>query len=400
MNSGKFKIPVIRPVMLLVLALLPATICAQSEMPAVHRRSVVVDLHSDVLLQVLRGADISLRLDDGQVDLVRLREGGVDVQFFAVWPDPGKYYPGKMFSQAMYMIDRLDALIAAHQDRIELARSADDIDRIVTAGRLAACIGVEGGTAIENDLAKLDSLYRRGVRYLGLTWNDSHDWATSARDEYKQTTGDRSGLSEFGRDVIRHMNQLGMIVDVSHAGEQTFRDVMAVSDKPVIASHSDVFALRHHYRNLKDWQIRAIAEKGGVIGINFYPSYLDYSFAVALEEALDRSKAHLDSMRSVYAGNYRAYRAYRSDYLRRMIGKIPSVRNVADHIDYIVALVGEDYVALGSDFDGISITPEGLEDVSKMPNITAELLRRGYSDQRIAKILGGNFLRVMRAQQN
>ncbi len=397
-HTGKFEISDILPVLLLILALLPATIRAQTEMPAVHRSSVVVDLHSDVLLQVLRGADISRRLDVGQVDLVRLREGGVDVQFFAVWPDPGKYYPGKMFSQALHMIDRLDALIEANQDRMELARSAEDIDRIVASGRLAACIGVEGGTAIENDLAKLDSLYQRGVRYLGLTWNDSHDWATSARDEYKQTTGGRSGLSDFGREVIRHMNQLGMIVDVSHAGEQTFRDVMAVSDKPVIASHSDVFALRHHYRNLKDWQIKAIAEKGGVIGINFYPVYLDYPFTVAMEEALERSKAHLDSMRSVYQGNYPAYRSYRGEYLRKEIGKLPSVRNVADHIDYIVNLVGEDYVALGSDFDGISITPEGLEDVSKMPNITAELLRRGYSDQRIAKILGGNFLRVMRAQ--
>jgi len=369
-------------------------------MPDIHQESVVVDLHSDVLLQVLRGADISQRLSYGQVDLVRLREGGVDVQFFAVWPNPAKYLPDKMYEQAVHMIDRLNQIININSDRIELALSVSDIERIVKDGKLAACIGVEGGTVIENDLSRLDSLYALGVRYLGLTWNDSPDWATSAKDEYKGEEDDRAGLTPFGRQVIHHMNELGMIVDLSHAGEQTFKDVLEITGKPVIASHSDVFSLRHHYRNLKDWQIRAIAENGGVIGINFYPAYLDYAFAVSMEEALKKNEAHLDSMRGVFGGDYLGYRTYRSKFLSQKIDKIPSVSIVADHIDYIVNLAGEDYVALGSDFDGISIAPKGLEDVSRMPNITKELIRRGYSAQRIAKILGQNFLRVLEAHDN
>ncbi len=373
---------------------------AQAQIPEIHKKSIVVDLHSDVLLQVLRGADISKKLPHGQVDLIRLREGGVDVLFFAVWPDPGKYMPDQMYRQAVYMIDQLNKILASNQDEIMLGLSVPDVLSITARGKLVACIGIEGGTVIENDLSKLDSLYNLGARYLGLTWNDSPGWATSAKDEYKGADREDTGLTDFGREVVWRMNELGMIIDLSHAGEQTVRDVLAVTRKPVIASHSDVYQLRHHYRNLKDWQIKAIAVNGGVIGINFYPAYLDYAFAAKMEEALQENEAYLDSMRQVYTGNYLGYREYRSQYLRSVIKNIPTVKTVVDHIDYIVNLVGEDYVAIGSDFDGISIAPEHLEDISRMPNLTAEMIRRGYSEERISKILGLNFLRVMQAQKN
>jgi len=386
--------------LLWMLLLLPVHLSAQAGAPDVHTRSIVVDLHSDVLLQVLRGADISRKLPYGQVDLIRLREGGVDVQFFAVWPDPDKYLPDKMYHQAVYMISRLKAILAENPDKAELALSVSQIERIVAQGKLAACIGVEGGTAIENDLNKIDSLCRMGARYLGLTWNDSPPWATSGEDEYKLKAGEPKGLTEFGRRVIRRMNDLGMIVDLSHSGEQTFRDVIETTRKPVIASHSDVYNLRHHYRNLKDWQIRAIAQNGGVIGMNFYPEFLDYSYTDAIDKALKDGDARLDSMRQVFGSDYLGYRAYRSNYLKSVIDTLPGVARVVDHMDYIIGLVGDDYVAVGSDFDGITLAPKGLEDVSQLPNLTREMIKRGYSDERITKILGGNFLRVMRAQIN
>ena len=383
-----------------IFLLLPVCLSAQLSVPDIHTRSIVVDLHSDVLLQVLRGADISKKLTYGQVDLVRLREGGVDVQFFAIWPDPKKYLPDRMYHQSVYMISRLKTILAENPDKAELALSVPDIERIVAQGKLAACIGVEGGTAIENDLNKIDSLYQMGARYLGLTWNDSPPWATSGEDEYKLKDGEPKGLTDFGRQVIRRMNDLGMIVDLSHSGEQTFRDVIETTRKPVIASHSDVYALRHHYRNLKDWQIREIAKNGGVIGMNFYPEFLDYSYTDAIDKALEDGSARLDSMRQVFGTDYLGYRAYRSNFIKSIIDTLPTVARVVDHMDYIIGLVGDDYVAIGSDFDGITIAPKGLEDVSQLPNLTREMIKRGYSDKRIEKILGGNFLRVMRAQGN
>ena len=376
------------------------SLLAQTDIPEIHRSSTVIDLHSDVLLQVLRGADISKKLSYGQVDLVRLREGGIDVQFFAVWPDPGKFKPDNMYRQARFMIDRLKALLAENHESIELGLTAMDIERINAKNKIVACIGIEGGTVIENDLSRLDSLYDLGARYLGLTWNDSPDWATSAKDEYESDGREPAGLTDFGQQVVQRMNDLGMIIDLSHAGDQTVRDVLAVTRKPVIASHSDVYKLRHHYRNLKDWQLRAIAANGGVIGINFYPVYLDYTITVEMDQVLEDNKVHLDSMRQVFGGNYLGYRQYRSNFLRSVLKNIPPVARVVDHMDYIIELVGDDHVALGSDFDGMSVTPLGLEDVSRMPNLTREMIRRGYSEQRIAKILGQNFLRVLQAQKN
>lgn len=372
-------------------------VCAQSDYKIIHEQSLVVDTHADVLLQVLRGADISKRLESGHVDLIRLKEGGVDVQVFAVWPNPKSNYEKSMFKQSMQLIDRFDKVMKNNPDKIMLTRSPQEIMQAQKQQKIAACLGLEGGTAIENDLGKLQTFYDRGVRYMGLTWNDSPDWASCALDEVSADFTGSKGLSEFGKKVILNMNEMGMIVDVSHSGEKTFWDVIAVSKKPIIASHSCVFTICPHYRNLKDDQIKAIAKNGGVIFINFYPGYLQKGFNSHYQFIRKLGKAYLDSVRQSYGDGILAYRKYRAAYLAEQTKSFrPQIDIIVDHMDYIINLVGDEHVGLGSDFDGISITPAGIDDVSQMPEITKIMIARGYSKERVQKILGGNFMRVFR----
>ncbi len=374
---------------------------AQDEVNRIHDEAIVVDMHTDVLLQVLRGADISQRLDYGHVDLVRLKEGGVDVQYFVIWPNPNSSPPDKMFEQSIGLLDRLDQVLSENADKIALTRSPSEILQTVGEKKIAACIGVEGGTAIENSLENLQTFYDRGVRYLGLTWEDSPDWATSAKDEYHDTLLVRKGLSDFGKTVVKKMNEIGMMVDVSHAGEQTFWDVIEVSTKPVIASHSCVYDLRWHYRNLKKEQIQALAEKGGVLFVNFYPVYLSYEFTREHDKTIAKYKPEIDSLKQVYGKDRLSYRAHRNSFLREKADSyLPDLGIIIDHIDAIIKLVGDDHVGLGSDFDGMSITPKGIEHVGKMANLTREMIKRGYSEERIKKILGGNLMRVFKANTN
>ena len=384
-------------VYILCLGILTNLAIAQSDYITLHQQSLVVDTHSDVLLQVLRGEDISKRLESGHVDLIRLKEGGVDVQFFAIWPNPSIYGNGGMFKQSMREIDLLNKIIDNNQDKISLTRTPDEIEKAVINGKIAACIGVEGGTAIENDIGKLEALYDRGARYLGLTWNDSPAWASSASDESSPEYKGQKGLSDFGRKVIRWMNDKGMIIDVSHSGEQTFRDVIGESKKPIIASHSCVYNLCAHYRNLNDDQIRAIGKNNGVIFINFHPGYLVNGFNRKYSTLRKSSQVLMDSMKQVYGNDYSGYRKYRNNYLvEKAENFIPDIERIVDHMDYIISLIGDGHVGLGSDFDGMIIAPRGIEDVSKMPQITRVMLERGYSAERIKKILGGNFMRVFR----
>jgi len=383
--------------MFVLFSVLTGDVCAQSDYQTLHQQALVVDMHTDVLLQVLRGVDISKRLDHGHVDLVRLKEGGVDVQFFAVWPNPNTYQLKGMFEQSMHLLDLLETVVARNQDKIVITRSPGEVVKAVNMGKIAACIGVEGGTAIENDLGKLKILYDRGARYLGLTWNDSPDWASCAKDEVSEDFEGYHGLSPFGKEVIREMNRLGMIVDVSHSGDKTFWDVIQTTHKPLIASHSCVYNLCNHYRNLKDEQIKAIGRNGGVIFINFYPGYLQSGFGGKYQALIDTSAAFLDSVKQVYGDNFLGFRKFKSTYYSDNTQTFrPGVERIIDHIDYIISLIGDDHVGLGSDFDGISLLPKGIEDASRMPEITRLLMEKGYHPQRIRKILGGNFMRVFR----
>jgi membrane dipeptidase len=283
---------------------------------------------------------------------------------------------------------------------MQIVTSSAGIEQAVKRHKLAAMLGVEGGHMIEDNMDYLDSLYKRGVRYMTLTWNNSTSWATSAFDESRHAfTVTPYGLTEKGKEIVRRMNELGMLVDLSHVGEKTFWDAIHTVNKPVICSHSSVYALCPVFRNLKDDQIRAIGANGGVIQVNFYSGFLDSNYVPRVNRFSARHKAEVDSMNAARAPQYAI-----SEYLsKRYPAEADSLRAplslLIDHIDYIVKMIGPDHVGLGSDFDGIESPPQQLDDVSTYPLITRELLKRGYKPADIEKILGGNFIRVLKANE-
>ncbi len=375
---------------------------AAADAAAVHRDAIVIDGHNDVMSWILDfGFDLGLdgwEPDDRwgwahllapwlpgrpaperlrtHTDLARLATGGVDAQFFSIWPSAAYYDPddprsGRSFARANEMIDALLGQIERHPDRLEMARSSADIRRIAADGRIAALLGVEGGHAIEHDLANLRALYGRGVRYMTLTWSFSHSWADASGDPMQSAERLHGGLTEFGRSVVREMNALGMLVDISHVSDETFWDVLDAAKAPVIASHSSVRALAPHPRNLSDEMLAAVAANGGVVMINFSTMYLDPRKTTP--------------------------RAYAWDWLRHAGGSATTVGHVVDHIDHVVRVAGIDHVGIGSDFDGTPFLPGGLQHAGEFPNLTAELLVRGYAEGDVRKILGENLLRVLDA---
>ena len=368
---------------------------------ALHEKAIVVDTHNDILSKVVEnGYDIGTDLKGKTMsDLARFKKGGVDVQVFSIFCDDG-FGVGSAFRQANREIDSLYAIAARNPDKMEMVTTVAGIMTAVKHHKLAAMMGVEGGHMIEDNLDYLDSFYRLGVRYMTLTWNNSTGWATSAFEESTHAfTVTPYGLTERGKVIVRRMNELGMLVDLSHVGEQTFWDAIHTTSKPVICSHSSVYALSPVYRNLKDDQIKAIGANGGVIQVNFYSRFLDSTYGPKLDRFLERHKVELDSMNAVKAPQY-AIDAYMS---KKYPAEADSLRAplsmLFDHIDYIVRLVGVDPVGLGSDFDGIESSPRELDDVTTYPIITRELLKRGYKPADVEKILGGNFIRVLKANE-
>ncbi|MBL7742414.1 MAG: dipeptidase [Chitinophagaceae bacterium] len=364
-----------------------------------HKKAVLVDTHNDILSSaVLDGIDISKRIKEGHSDLVRWKEGGLDVQFFSVWTGEKARNKEGFFKDAEQEIDSLGILILKNPDRMTLARTYKEVKRGIRQDKLVSLIGVEGGHMIEDNLGKLQQLYDFGMRYMTLTWNNSTSWATSALDETKR--GDsltHKGLSDFGKQVVKKMNELGIIVDLSHVGEQTFYDAIATTTKPVMLSHSSVWTICPVFRNVKDEQIKAVAKNGGVICINFYSGFIDSNFNRKMDELEGtKGKQIKDSLKQYYDAA-KMNEIWRQLFSAELEPVRPTLAQVADHIDYIVKLVGDDYAGIGSDFDGISSLPKGLDDVTSYPKITEELLKRGYSEKSIKKILGGNVLRVMKA---
>lgn len=361
---------------------------------SIHRQMVVVDGHNDVLItSVLPGHDISQRLMINHTDIPRLIEGGVDVQFFAVWSDDKKWKSGA-FKHANDQIDALEKVLLENPDKIELAKNSDEIERITKEGKIAALIGIEGGNMIEATVGNLEALYQRGARYMTLTWNYDLSWATSAAQESKTTSQEGKGLSPLGKDIIRKMNNLGMMVDLSHAGEKTFYDVLNISTKPVLVSHSNAYKLTPHFRNLKDAQLEALKKNGGVVGVNFYSGFLDKNYEKRVKK-LYKKQFRLKGDYSLSASAQ--YEQLTAE--NRHIADAP-LSSLLNHIDYLVQKIGIDHVAIGSDYDGIESTPQGLEDVSKFPNLTKALLERGYGSSDLAKIMGLNFLRLLKENEN
>ena len=362
----------------------------------IHRAALLIDGHNDLPGEIRRRGgsfdtfDIAKPQPDVHTDIPRLRQGGVGAQFWSAFVPPEKTRSGGATRHALEQIDLIHRMVRRYPEHFELARTADDIERIHKAERIACLIGVEGGHAIENSLGVLRMFHALGVRYLTLTHADTHDWADAATDEPKH-----GGLSAFGGQAVREMNRLGMLVDISHVSAETMKDALRVSRAPLIASHSSAYAVAAHPRNVPDDVLRLIRDNGGVVMVNFFSGFVEPE---AARQSLDMFTMRRELEQKYPDENERreALRKWRDEH------PLPrgTVRTVVDHIDQIVKVAGIDHVGLGSDFDGVQVLPEQLEDVSCYPYITQELLNRGYSERDIRKVLGHNLLRVLRAAEN
>jgi membrane dipeptidase len=385
--------------LLIFLLLLINTISRAQSYEKTHMDGILVDTHNDILSKVVEDHvvfDTNLK-GVTQSDLNRMRQGGIKVQMFSIFCDE-HFGKGSAFSYANVELDSLFAIAARNPKTMQMVYSYKELMKAVKDHKLACMSGVEGGHMIEDNLDYLDSFYRRGVRYMTLSWNNSTSWSTSAMDESQHTFKVTPyGLTTFGKEVVKRMNHLGMMVDVSHIGEKTFWDVISTTAKPVLASHSSVYAICPVFRNLKDDQIKAIAKNGGVIQINFYSGFLDSTFFKKVESFVKLHKEEHDSLAASKKPEYLIQDYFAKKYKSEYDNMRPPLSLLLDHIDYIVKLVGIDYVGLGSDFDGIDSSPKGLDGVEDYPKITEGLLKRGYSEKDIDKILGGNFLRVFKA---
>ena len=369
----------------------------------IHNKSIFVDTHNDFLTQTMEKNfvfDTDLK-GITHSDLNRMKEGGVDVQFFSVWSDGDQLNP---YAFANRQIDSLDAVIKRNPNKIVKVANSKELLKALKQHKIAALIGLEGGHQFENDLNKMEALYKRGVRYITLTWNNSTPWATSASDETipdgAQNSEGKKGLTVFGKEVVQKMNALGIMVDISHVGEQTFYDVIATTTKPVIASHSSVYTLCPHKRNLKDDQIKAVAKNGGVIQINFNSGFIDPSVEPRETAFLEKHQTEIDSLVKIGMLSYHAEESMYKKYTAESYELRAAFDWVIQHIEYVINLVGIDYVGIGSDFDGIYQPPKQLDDVTDYSKITKVLVEKGYSEKDIDKILGGNLLRVLKANEN
>jgi membrane dipeptidase len=362
------------------------------EIPQLARKlaaeAIGIDGHIDTVQRLLvMGEDLGKRQDVGHVDIPRLHEGGIHAPFFALWVPV--YFPGsEAVRRTLDLRDAMQSLFDTHKNKIDLATTAADIKRIVKSHKIAAFLTIEGGHTIDDDLRVLRMYYQLGIRSMTLTHSRNNNWADSGTD-----TPAHNGLTDFGKEVVREMNRLGMLVDLSHVADKTFYDALAVTTKPVIVSHSSMRAISDVPRNVTDEMLWALAKNGGVIGINFGEGFVNPQDAEALNSDIKTETAALQL-------TGRALDDYAAEDVRKLFGTrvkvVATVEDVANHIDHAVKNAGIDHVGIGSDYDGISGPPNGLDDVSKMPALIAELLRRGYTESNLKKILGGNFLRVIR----
>jgi membrane dipeptidase len=365
----------------------------------IHFKAIVIDTHNDIPTTAI---EKNVSFDDNlktktHSDLQRMQQGGVDAQFFSIWCDGLKQNP---YAWANREMDTVMAWLNRNPSKMMLATSVNDIKEAVKQKKLATLFGVEGGHMIENDLNKLEALYNRGVRYMTLTWNNSTPWCTSALDETtKADSLKHKGLTDFGKQVVKKMNNLGMLVDLSHVGEQTFWDAINTTTKPVLVSHSCVYTLCPHRRNLKDEQIKAVGKNGGVIHLNFYSGFVDSAFEKRSDAFTAKHKTEMDSLLKVNPEPYFMQVYLFEKYPNEVKNMRPTLSMLIDHLDYIVKLIGVNHVGLGSDFDGVNSLPQQLDDVTAYPLITKALVERGYSKKDIRKILGGNFLRLLKANE-
>ena len=366
---------------------------APSTPAEVHARAIVVDSHDDTTQRMLfdKTFDLGTRHPDGNIDIPRMREGGLDALFFSIWV-PSSVTGPIAVKRALQLIDSVHEAVRTHPNDLVLATTAAELRQAVADKKIAALMGVEGGHMIDDDLGTLRDFYRLGVRYMTLTHFQNNNWADSSTDTPKH-----NGLTDFGKDVVREMNRLGMMVDISHVADQTFADVIALTTVPVIASHSSARAIARHPRNMTDDMMKALGANGGVVMINYEVSFLSEENRLAQEKG-GGVVAALDRMSKVCKGDEACSTLETARITREAMdkGTLPAVswEKIVEHIDHAVKMAGVDHVGLGSDFDGATM-PIGMEDASKLPKLTAALMAKGYSAADVEKILGGNILRVM-----
>lgn len=366
---------------------------------AIHKRAIVIDGHNDIVSPMtdddydLATPSIGkIHLTDGtpfHTDLSRFKASGLTAEFFSIYVGGDTWKAGRAMPRAMDMIDATYRQVERHPQQLMFCTAAADIRRAKQLGKVCALMGIEGGYAIENSLSALREFYRLGVRYMTLTHNVTHDWADAHHDTPKN-----NGLSDFGKDVVREMNRLGMLVDISHVSKKVMDDVLDISTAPIIASHSDARALNDHTRNIPDDVLRRIAKNGGVVMVNFYPSFLDARTNKEENERDARIKPQVDALGAQYKND----RAGLNEALRKLYAENPfyvaDYKRIVDHIDHIKQVAGIDYVGIGSDFDGVPFLPAGMNGMEDLVLVTYEMLRRGYTEQEIRKVLGENFLRA------
>lgn len=364
----------------------------QEEAGDLHRRALVWDCHNDLAYRVLyEGLDIGRRLPAGHCDIPRLREGGVDVQTVALYVD-NDTYPDHSAEQARQLLAAMLEALARNSEEVGLARTGSDVERIVSSGKIAMPLAIEGGHAIENDLELLREFHRGGVSSMTLTHNVSHGWADSSADHPKW-----DGLNALGKEVVREMNRLGMVVDVSHVSDKTFFDVLEVTRHPVICSHSACRALNPHRRNLSDRMLRSLKANGGVVGIVFVLNYLSEEYNRSMQELQAIHQPWFARIPPIEDLELKIAVSHLQQGMAWPLENLPTLENVLDHIDHAVKIAGVDHVGLGADMYPRTPSPVGIRGVHDYPAITAGLKRRGYSDEAVLKIMGGNFLRVWHA---
>jgi len=380
-------------------ALLVAPVLLLAQAPNardVHDRAIVVDTHADTTQRLVFDPkfNIAERHGDGNIDIPRMRDGGMDALFFSIWV-PSEVTGPIAVKRAFDQIDAVREAVRQHPDALLLATTAADVRRAVGEKKIAALMGVEGGHMIDDDIRQLRNFAALGVRYMTLTHFKNNNWADSSTDKPQH-----NGLTAFGKDVVKEMNRLGMMIDISHVADKTFFDVLALTTAPVIASHSSSRVIAKHPRNMTDEMMKALARNGGVIMINYHAGFLSEEFRVAAEKEHGDVVTAMSAMSKKCGGNEACttMESERIDHEMMVKGTLPKVswEKIVEHIDHAVKVAGADHVGLGSDFDGATM-PLGMEDVSKLPKITEALLAKGYTPQDVTKILGGNILRVMEA---
>jgi len=375
----------------------PALLVAQApNAREVHDRAIVIDTHADTTQRLIFDPkfNIAERHGDGNIDIPRMRDGGMDALFFSIWV-PSEVTGPIAVKRAFDQIDAVREAVRQHPDALMLATTAADVRKAASEKKIAALMGVEGGHMIDDDIRQLRNFAALGVRYMTLTHFKNNNWADSSTDKPQH-----NGLTAFGKDVVREMNRLGMMIDISHVADKTFFDVLALTTAPVIASHSSSRVIANHPRNMTDEMMKALARNGGVIMINYHAGFLSEEFRVAAEKEHGDVVTAMSAMSKKCGGNEACttMESERIDHELMAKGALPKVgwEKIVEHIDHAVKVAGADHVGLGSDFDGATM-PLGMEDVSKLPKITEALLAKGYTPQDVTKILGGNILRVMEA---